>query len=122
MDASEIKTEWGSIRITDNALSAIVNMTALSVPGVARMDNSFVHDLSSMISRSEHTDGVHVVFRKDTVDISLYVVVYHGMRIPDLVLRLQENVKTAVETMGGMIVSSVDVYVQSIEFDGIQSH
>jgi len=42
------------------------------------------------------------------------VVVEYGVRIPDVALKVQENVKKAVESMTGLEVSAVNIHVQNV--------
>ena len=42
--------------------------------------------------------------------------VEYGMSIPDVSLKVQENVKNTVETMTGLEVSQVNIQVQEISF------
>jgi uncharacterized alkaline shock family protein YloU len=39
-----------------------------------------------------------------------------GVRIPDVALRVQENVKQAIESMTGLVVIEVNVHVQGVSF------
>lgn len=118
MEASEMKTKWGALCIADHALAVIAHMAALSVSGVAGMDDSFVRGFSSMFAGSEHTAGVRVALSGEEVSIDLYILAEYGLRIPDLALRLQEKVKTDMESMTGLMVTAVNVYVQGIVFPG----
>ena len=47
-------------------------------------------------------------------EIDLYVVVEYGVRIPDVALKVQENVKRAVESMTGLDVSAINIHVQNV--------
>lgn len=117
MDTAEISTERGKIRISDAALAALARAASLAVPGVAGMDSSLVQGISSMMGFPENTEGVRVSIKEQCVSLSLYVKVCHGIRIPDLALKLQEKVKDSVEFMTGLSVSAVNIYVQGIVFE-----
>ena len=43
------------------------------------------------------------------------------MRIPDLTLRLQEAVRSTLEKYTGVTVLAINVYVQSIAFEPMES-
>ena len=40
----------------------------------------------------------------------------YGVRIPDVALAVQENVKQAIETMTGLSVVEVNVHIQGVGF------
>jgi uncharacterized alkaline shock family protein YloU len=42
--------------------------------------------------------------------------VEYGVRIPDIALRVQENVKRGIESMTGLDVVEVNVHVQGVGF------
>ena len=51
---------------------------------------------------------------KLTLDV--VITVEYGMAIPEVSLKVQENVKNTVETMTGLEVSQVNIQVQEISF------
>ncbi|MDY4948399.1 MAG: Asp23/Gls24 family envelope stress response protein, partial [Clostridium cadaveris] len=46
--------------------------------------------------------------------IDIAIAVEYGIKIPEIVSQVQDNVKKTVETMTGLSVAAVNVYVQSI--------
>lgn len=116
MDVAELTTEKGLIRIADKALASLVQEACLRVDGVAAMDTGFGSSLSSMIG-IEDAEGVHISIRKNTVNTALYILVRHGIRVPELALRVQEKVKETLTDIAGVSVASVDIYIQGILFD-----
>ena len=48
--------------------------------------------------------------------IDLYMIVDYGVQIPEVAWNVQENVKKSVETMTGLTVVEVNIYIQGIEF------
>ena len=57
---------------------------------------------------------VEVGEREAAVD--LYIIVKYGVRIPDVALSVQENVKQAIESMTGLSVVEVNIHVQGVGF------
>ena len=51
---------------------------------------------------------------ENSAAIDLYVVVEYGVRIPDVALKVQENVKRAVQSMTGLDVSAINIHVQNV--------
>ncbi|MCG8542027.1 MAG: Asp23/Gls24 family envelope stress response protein, partial [Clostridia bacterium] len=46
--------------------------------------------------------------------IDLNVIVEYGIKIPDVAWKVQENVKSAIETMTGLRVVEVNIHVQGV--------
>jgi len=57
---------------------------------------------------------VEVGEREAAVD--LFIIAEYGVRIPDVALKIQENVKRAIESMTGLDVVEVNVHIQGIGF------
>ena len=58
--------------------------------------------------------GIVRTLNEDYAIIDLNLSVEYGVKIPEVVGAVQENVKRTVETMTGLKVSSVNINVQSI--------
>lgn len=115
MDVAEISAEQGMIRIADKAIAVIVRNACLQVPGVAAMDNRFSNAISSRIV-GEDAEGVHISVHENKVHAELYILVLHGIRVPELALRVQEKVKEALMDSLGLGVTAVDIFIQGIIF------
>ena len=115
MDVAEFITGKGALRIADKALAQLAQEACLSVEGVAAMDTGFGSSLSSMIGL-EDAAGVHVSIRDNKASVSLYILVRHGIRVPELALHVQEKVKEVLTETGGVAVSNVDINIEGILF------
>lgn len=63
-------------------------------------------------------EGVKLQHVSDTsITLDLYLVARYGYRIPDVALRVQEHVKTGIETLTGTTVEGVNIFIQDIAFD-----
>lgn len=104
----------GSIRIAPEVLAMIVNLTAMSVPGIVAMASV---PRSRWLDRlqPDATRGVHVAVRDNAVNADLYVVVSHGSSMVEVGNRVQQAVAQAIHEMLGMGVRTINVYIQGIE-------
>ena len=48
--------------------------------------------------------------------VDLFMNVEYGVQIPEVAWNVQENVKKSIETMTGLTVVEVNIYIQGIEF------
>ena len=116
VEVAEITNSSGTVRIAAHVIAKIAGRIALSVPGVIGMDS----DLSDTISQAigmECTNGVHVSVNEAGASINLYILVKHGVRIPDLALTVQHKVKEEIHKETNVPVETVNIYVQGIIFD-----
>lgn len=90
---------------------------ALQAPGVAALDTSGITSLKEAIGLEHEGKGVRVDFQSDqeeTVEITVYPVIYFGHIIPEVAWRIQELVKADVEKYTGLIVNAVNVHVKGV--------
>ena len=74
-----------------------------------------------MLGKDPNTLGVSIDSNENEVKVDLYLRVRYGLRIPDLTLRLQEAVRSTLEKYTGVTVLAINVYVQSIAFEPMES-
>ncbi|RKO68122.1 Asp23/Gls24 family envelope stress response protein [Desulfofundulus salinus] len=116
MVVREEQTSLGSIRIADEVVRVIAGLAATEVPGVAGMSGGVVGGIVEMLGKKNLSKGVKVEVGEKEAAVDLFVIVDYGTRIPDVALRIQENVKKAIESMTGLSVVEVNVNVQGVAF------
>ncbi len=121
MDTGEIKTEYGTIRISDKVMAELAKRVCLSVSGVAAMDARFTELLPSVIT-GEDAEGVQISVEDNEIRVELYFTVYYGVRVPDLALRVQKEIKDTLKAETGLSVAYVNVNVQDVIFKEGERH
>ena len=106
----------GTIRIADEVVSIIAGLAATEVDGIAGMSGGLVGGIAEMLGRKNFAKGVKVEVGEKEAAVDLYIIVKYGVRIPDVALAVQENVKQAIETMTGLSVVEVNIHVQGVGF------
>ena len=106
----------GAIRIADEVVSIIAGLAATEVGGIAGMSGGIAGGIAEMLGRKNFAKGVKVEVGEKEAAVDLYIIVKYGVRIPDIALAVQENVKQAIETMTGLSVVEVNVHVQGVGF------
>ena len=108
----------GIVKISDEVVEVIAGIAASEIKGVVGMSAGIVNGISQILSGKKNlSKGVKVNVGEDDASIDLYIVVEYGVKIPDLALMVQENVIKAVESMTGLKVSGVNVYIQNISLN-----
>lgn len=110
------QNDVGSIRIADEVVGIIAGLAATEVPGVAGMSAGLVGGIAEMLGKKNLSKGVKVEVGEKEAAVDLYIIVEYGVRIPDVALRVQENVKRAIESMTGLDVVEVNIHVQGVGF------
>ena len=107
---------YGAIKIADEAVAMIASMAAANVKGVAGMSGGMAAGITEKLGKKNLTKGVKVEVTGQSVALDLFVHADFGVKIPQLAHEIQNEVRTAVETMTGLQVKSVNVHIQGISF------
>lgn len=107
--------DMGIVKISDEVVGVIAGLATAEVKGIVGMSASLVGGITQILTGKKNlSKGVKVTVGENSAAIDLYVVVEYGIRIPDVALEVQENVRKAVESMTGLDVSAVNVHVQNV--------
>ena len=110
------ETRLGTVRIADDVVSIIAGLAATEIDGIAGMSAGLVGGIAEILGRKNFAKGVKVEVGEHEAAVDLYIIVKYGVRIPDVALAAQENVKQAIETMTGLSVVEVNIHVQGVGF------
>mgnify|MGYP003609574656 CR=1 FL=1 len=110
------QNEVGTIRIADEVVGIIAGMAATEIPGGAGMSGGLVGGIAEMLGKKNLAKGVKVEVGEKEAAVDLYVIMEYGVRLPDIAIQVQENVKHAIESMTGLEVVEVNVHVQGVGF------
>jgi uncharacterized alkaline shock family protein YloU len=100
----------GKVEIAPEVIQTIAGIAASKVEGVAGLSGGV-----EWLGRKNPRKGIRVELG-DRLAIELSVTVQYGVQIPDVGREIQEQVKSAVESMTGLIVDEVSVRVDGIKF------
>lgn len=107
----------GEVKISADVIMVIAHTVASEVEGVAGMNANIAENISSVLGRKNAPKGVKVDIDDKAVNIDFYIVVDYGARIPEVAWKIQERVKSSVESMTGMNVASINIHVQGVSFE-----
>ncbi len=115
-EENKIHTDIGSIKIADEVVAVIAGLAATEVPGVAGMSGGIAGGIVEMLGRKNLAKGVKVEVGEKETAVDIHIIVEFGVRIPDVALNIQQNVKQAIENMTGLKVVETYVHVQGVSF------
>lgn len=111
-----MQTSLGTIRIANEVVAVIAGLAATEIDGIAGMSGGVAGGIAEMLGRRNLARGVKVEVGEREAAVDLFIIVEFGVRIPDVALRVQENVKQAIESMTGLAVIEINVHVQGVSF------
>lgn len=116
-DMEVSQPEGGRIIFADDVVATIAALAAADVNGVAGMSGGVVEGFTEKFGKKSMTKGVKVEVGAEEAAIDISVLVKYGFRIREVCNEIQKAAKTAVETMTGLRVVEVNVFVQAVVFE-----
>ena len=111
----EFEMEMGIVKISDDVVGVIAALAATEVAGIVGMSGGLVGEITEILTTKKSlSKGVKVNVGESSATIDLFMVVEYGIKIPEVAMQVQENVKKAVESMTGLTVSDINIHVQGI--------
>ena len=107
--------EGGKVMIANEVVAVIAGLAATEVEGVESMEGGITNDLISKIGINNLSKGVSVNVSNNTVAVSLALNIRFGYAIPDVSKKVQERVKSQIESMTGLSVREINVKIEGIE-------
>lgn len=114
-DSMKNVENMGIVKISDEVVSVIAGLAASDIKGIVGMSAGLAGGITQIFNGKRNVaKGVKVTVGEESAAIDLVVVVEYGVKIPEVAAAVQDSVKRAVESMTGLVVSAVNVYVQNI--------
>ncbi len=104
----------GNISISTEVIATIAAIGAKSIDGVFGMVNSLTGGFAELLGKKNPSKGVKVAINDKDVKIDMFVIVEYGVKIPDVAWEIQGKVKSEVEAMTGLNVTSVNVNIEGV--------
>ena len=79
------------------------------------MAGNITNELVSKLGMKNLSKGVKVLMDEESVDVDVALNIAYGYSIPEVSEKVQEKVKTAIETMTGLKVAVVNVRIASVD-------
>nr|HID12787.1 Asp23/Gls24 family envelope stress response protein [Anaerolineae bacterium] len=106
----EAQPRIGKITIAPEVLETVARLTALAVPGVARLTSP------PGVRRLLRHDGAEIEVIGNSVRVKLYVVTEPDANMLSTGRQIQAEVTRAIQDMVGMEVQSVDVHIEDVAY------
>lgn len=104
----------GDVKISDDALAAIAGIAATEVDGVACMAGNITNELVSKFGVKSLSKGVKVTVDDGQVYVDVSINILYEKNIPEVSNKVQERVKSIIESMTGLTVPEVRVRVAGV--------
>ncbi|MCH1623824.1 Asp23/Gls24 family envelope stress response protein [Ferdinandcohnia quinoae] len=112
----ELKTKFGQIDISNEVIATIAGGAAIDCYGIVGMASKkqLKDGISELLRKENFTRGIIVRQENDEVHIDMYIIVSYGTKISEIAHNVQTKVKYTLDQTAGLVVDSVNIYVQGV--------
>ena len=107
--------QMGVIRVADEVVSIIAGLAATEVEGVASMAGNITNEIVAKTGVKYLAKGIRVEVMDGIVTVDVNLNIKYGYAIPEVSGNVQERVRTAIETMTGLEVGTINVRIASVD-------
>ncbi len=101
--------------ISDDVIAVITYMAVQEIPGVIATGGGLVGDLAERFGKRSLDRGIKVQTKGENVIIEVSIFVEYGVKIPEMAIQIQNNVRKQVEDMAGKKVVAINLIVQGVK-------
>lgn len=107
----------GEVRVADEVVAIIAGLATTEVEGIESMAGNITNELVSKLGMKNLSKGVKVAVGTESVTVDVAVNIKYGYAIPEVSAKVQEKVKSAIETMTGLDVAAVNVRIAGLNIE-----
>ena len=111
----KIDGDRGEVRIADEVVAIIAGMAATDVRGVASMAGNITNEIVAKTGIKNLAKGIRVEVLDGIVTVDVNLNIRYGYAIPEVSGNVQDRVRTAIETMTGLEVGTINVRIASVD-------
>ena len=105
----------GKIFYNKSILLSIIYLAAKEIAGVSRLNNHFAGKITKLFS-NHYYEGVRISSANDGIMIHVYLNVYYGVKVSEVVYKVQESIKNGISSMIDIKIHSINVHVMGVDF------
>ena len=118
MMSAKLENQYGTISIENEVIARIAGLTAVDCYGIVGMAAKNMKDgLVQLLKRESLTKGIRINVNEEQISIDLHIIVEYGTNITAIAENIISTVKYKVETVCGIAVEQVNVFVEGVRVD-----
>ena len=110
-------TQYGNIHISIDAIATLAGGLVSECYGVVGMaSQKIVKDgIAELLKKENYSRGVVVREKDGNLELDLYIIVSHGVKISEVVNEVQKKIKYMMEKSLELDFNIINVYVQGVK-------
>lgn len=117
--SAKLENQYGTITIENEVIARIAGLTAVDCYGIVGMAAKNVKDdIFQLLKLESLTKGIKIYLSEDKITIDMHIIVEYGTNITAIAENTISTVKYKVESICGIDVEQVNVFVEGVRVDG----
>lgn len=105
----------GEVNYKKNVVLSIVNLATQEINGIAGISRKAIPAVKRLLNKNYHK-GVILEFVDNSVYVDVFVKVKFGYSVRDVAFRVQENIKSSIESMTEYKAAEINIHVTGVVF------
>ena len=105
----------GEVSYKNNVVLSIVTLATQEISGIAGISRDAVSFAKRLLNKNYHK-GVILEFIDNSVYVDVFVKVKFGYSVRDVAFRVQENIKSSIESMTEFKTAEINIHVTGVVF------
>ena len=103
------------VKIAVDVLAVIAGLAATEVDGVAALSGGLSHEQIAKQNAKGLSKGINLNVEEKNVHVNMSIVIRFGYNVKDVCSKVQDKVKSSLESMTGFNVTGVNINVSGLE-------
>lgn len=109
----------GKVMFNKDIIDSIIVLATKEINGVASMDKSSQNYIVKLV-KGKKDNGVKVSYNGSEVIVDVFINIYPDVNVKEIAWRIQENIKTNVQSMMEIKIKAVNVNIIDVDFTNLE--
>ena len=100
-------------------IKSIISLATKEINGVASMNKTSQNPIVQLI-KGKNDNGVKVSASGDEVVVDVYINIFSDANVKEIAWRIQENIRTSVQSMMNIKVKAVNINIIDVDFSNLE--
>ena len=116
---NEEEVTVGKVMYNKDIINSIIQLATKEISGVASMAKSSNNPLAKL-AKGKRDNGVKVSLVGGEVIVDVYINIFSDTNIKEISWRIQENIKTSVQSMMNVKIKAVNINIVDVDFSNLE--
>ena len=109
----------GKVMFNKDIIDSIILLATKEINGVASMDKSSQNCIVKLV-KGKKDNGVKVSYNGTEVVVDVFINIFSDVNVKDIAWRIQENIRTNVQSMMDIKIKAVNVNIIDVDFSNLE--